>query len=237
MRPLELVRPFLPFLPEVERPDRRVPLRQRALLTATSLFIFLVCSQLPLYGINKQAGSDPFYWARVIMASNRCGGGGRGDRGRAGAGAARALCAPRVPAPNPQVPRDARSSACGGRPHRQAGSRRRPPAPRAMARAAPGCGVRRPPHRPPAARAMHGRSFAPSGAGAGARGARFALPACARRRESRADAAPTPSLPPSGTTMELGISPIVTSGLVMQLLAGSKIIEIDNSVPEDRALL
>jgi protein transport protein SEC61 subunit alpha len=37
--------------------------------------------------------------------------------------------------------------------------------------------------------------------------------------------------------MELGISPIVTSGLVMQLLAGSKIIEIDNSVPEDRALL
>lgn len=37
--------------------------------------------------------------------------------------------------------------------------------------------------------------------------------------------------------MELGISPIVTSGLVMQLLAGSKIIEVDNSVKEDRALL
>lgn len=40
-----------------------------------------------------------------------------------------------------------------------------------------------------------------------------------------------------GTCMELGISPIVTSGLVMQLLAGSKIIEVDNSVKEDRALL
>ncbi|XP_052888005.1 uncharacterized mitochondrial protein AtMg00860-like [Gossypium arboreum] len=37
--------------------------------------------------------------------------------------------------------------------------------------------------------------------------------------------------------MELGITRIVTSGLVMQLLAGSKIIEVDNSVREDRALL
>ncbi|KAF2286131.1 hypothetical protein GH714_010715 [Hevea brasiliensis] len=39
-----------------------------------------------------------------------------------------------------------------------------------------------------------------------------------------------------GTVMELGITPIVTSGLVMQLL-GSKIIEVDNNVREDRALL
>jgi preprotein translocase subunit SecY len=40
-----------------------------------------------------------------------------------------------------------------------------------------------------------------------------------------------------GTCMELGISPIVTSGLVMQLLAGSKIIDVDNSVKADRDLL
>merc|ERR1719199_1751433 len=39
-----------------------------------------------------------------------------------------------------------------------------------------------------------------------------------------------------GTLMELGISPIVTSGLVMQLLAGSKIIDVDQSLKEDRAL-
>ena len=37
--------------------------------------------------------------------------------------------------------------------------------------------------------------------------------------------------------MELGISPIVTSGLVVQLLAGSKIIDVDNSVKADRELL
>merc|ERR1719262_2045110 len=39
-----------------------------------------------------------------------------------------------------------------------------------------------------------------------------------------------------GTLMELGISPIVTSGMVMQLLAGAKIIEVDQSLKEDRAL-
>uniref|UniRef100_A0A8D2CRH1 SEC61 translocon subunit alpha 2 n=1 Tax=Sciurus vulgaris TaxID=55149 RepID=A0A8D2CRH1_SCIVU len=37
------------------------------------------------------------------------------------------------------------------------------------------------------------------------------------------------------TLMELGISPIVTSGLIMQLLAGAKIIEVGDT-PKDRAL-
>ena len=35
--------------------------------------------------------------------------------------------------------------------------------------------------------------------------------------------------------MELGISPIVTSGLIMQLLAGAKLIEVGDT-PKDRAL-
>merc|ERR1719191_1633439 len=39
-----------------------------------------------------------------------------------------------------------------------------------------------------------------------------------------------------GTLMELGISPIITSGMVMQLLAGSRIIDVDQSLKEDRAL-
>jgi protein transport protein SEC61 subunit alpha len=77
---------------------------------AVALFVFLVCSQLPLFGIGQATGSDPFYWSRVILASSR------------------------------------------------------------------------------------------------------------------------------GTCMELGISPIVTSGLVMQLLTGSKIIDIDYSVKEDKQL-
>lgn len=39
-----------------------------------------------------------------------------------------------------------------------------------------------------------------------------------------------------GTLMELGIGPIVTAGLVMQLLSGSQIIDVDFSDPEDRSL-
>jgi protein transport protein SEC61 subunit alpha len=39
-----------------------------------------------------------------------------------------------------------------------------------------------------------------------------------------------------GTLMELGIGPIVTAGLILQLLAGSSIINCDMSKPEDRGL-
>jgi len=97
-------------LPEVSSPGHKIPFREKIMWTIITLFIFLVCCQVPLYGIKTSNSSDPFYWMRVILASNR------------------------------------------------------------------------------------------------------------------------------GTLMELGISPIVTSGLVMQLLAGSKIIEVDQSVKEDRAL-
>jgi protein transport protein SEC61 subunit alpha len=88
----------------------QIPFREKVLWTVVTLFIFLVCCQIPLYGIHASRTNDPFYWMRVILASNR------------------------------------------------------------------------------------------------------------------------------GTLMELGISPIVTSGMVMQLLAGSRIIEVNQSVKEDRAL-
>ncbi len=39
-----------------------------------------------------------------------------------------------------------------------------------------------------------------------------------------------------GSLMEFGIGPIVTAGLILQLLAGAKIIEVDLTNPEDRAL-
>jgi protein transport protein SEC61 subunit alpha len=110
IRFLTLVRPFMVVLPEIQQPERKIPLREKVLWTAIVLFIYLVCCQIPLYGIRPTDKSDPFYWMRVILASNR------------------------------------------------------------------------------------------------------------------------------GTLMELGISPIVTSGLVMQLLAGSKIIEVDQSLKDDRAL-
>jgi protein transport protein SEC61 subunit alpha len=110
MRFLHLVKPLMFIIPEVEKPDRKVPFREKVLWTVIVLFIFLVCCQIPLYGVSTGKGGDPLYWVRVILASNR------------------------------------------------------------------------------------------------------------------------------GTLMELGISPIVTSGMVMQLLAGVKMIEVDMSVKEDRAL-
>ena len=36
--------------------------------------------------------------------------------------------------------------------------------------------------------------------------------------------------------MELGISPLVTSSMIMQVLAGTKIIEVDQNLKQDRQL-
>lgn len=38
-----------------------------------------------------------------------------------------------------------------------------------------------------------------------------------------------------GSLMELGISPLVTSNMIMQMLAGAKVITVDNSKPDERA--
>ncbi|KAK3808538.1 MAG: SecY subunit domain-containing protein [Benniella sp.] len=59
------------ILPEISAPERKVPFRQKVLWTAVTLFIYLVCSQVPLYGIMSSDSSDPLYWMRVILASNR----------------------------------------------------------------------------------------------------------------------------------------------------------------------
>lgn len=109
---LHLVRPFLSILPEVESvTNHRILFREKVIYTVVSIFILLVCSQLPLFGIHSTTGVDPFIWLRGILASSR------------------------------------------------------------------------------------------------------------------------------GTVMELGITPSITSGFVVQLLVGSKIIRADNNIKEDRALL
>ncbi|KAF9474890.1 SecY protein [Pholiota conissans] len=71
VRFLNLVRPFLPILPEVSLPDRKVPFNHEVLWMAITLLIFLVCSQVLLYGIMSSDLSDPLYWMCVILASNR----------------------------------------------------------------------------------------------------------------------------------------------------------------------
>ena len=58
-------------MPEVQKPERKIQFREKMLWTAITLFIFLVCCQIPLFGIMSTDSADPFYWLRVIMASNR----------------------------------------------------------------------------------------------------------------------------------------------------------------------
>lgn len=110
IRFLNLVKPVMFLIPEIKAPTKAVSKKDKFIWTAIALFIYLICCQIPLYGIYKSSNTDPLYWLRVILASNR------------------------------------------------------------------------------------------------------------------------------GTLMELGISPIVTSGMIMQLLAGSKLIDVDKKQKEDRDL-
>lgn len=71
MRFLDLVRPVVTFLPEVEAPARKQSFNDKLMWTAWTLFIYLICCQIPLYGMVKQEGADPLYWLRVILASNK----------------------------------------------------------------------------------------------------------------------------------------------------------------------
>ena len=45
--------------------------REKILWTVTTLFIYLVSCQIPIYGVKTAKSNDPFYWMRVILASNR----------------------------------------------------------------------------------------------------------------------------------------------------------------------
>ncbi|CAA17802.1 Protein transport protein sec61 subunit alpha [Schizosaccharomyces pombe] len=71
LRFLDLVKPFAPFLPEIAAPERKVPFKQKMLWTGVTLLIFLVMSQVPLYGIVSSDSSDPLLWLRMILAANR----------------------------------------------------------------------------------------------------------------------------------------------------------------------
>lgn len=70
-RVLDLVKPFTPFIPEVVAPERKVAFQQRVMWTGVTLLIFLVMSEIPLYGIVSSDSSDPLFWLRMMLASNR----------------------------------------------------------------------------------------------------------------------------------------------------------------------
>ncbi len=59
------------MFPTISKSITPLSVHEKTIYTAIALFIYLVCSQIPLYGIERSYTSDPFYWTRVILASSR----------------------------------------------------------------------------------------------------------------------------------------------------------------------
>ena len=67
---LGLFKPIGRVLPEVKKPERKVSFNEKIFWTALVLVIFLVMTQIPLYGVAASA-QDQFSSLRVIFASTR----------------------------------------------------------------------------------------------------------------------------------------------------------------------
>ncbi len=67
---LSLFKPIGRILPEIKKPQRKVSFNEKIFWTALVLIVYLVMTEIPLYGISATA-SDQFNVLRVIFASNR----------------------------------------------------------------------------------------------------------------------------------------------------------------------
>ena len=61
MKAIHLIRPLISVVPEVEKPTSAIPFREKILWTTCALLIYMVCSNLPLYGVQRASTSDPFF--------------------------------------------------------------------------------------------------------------------------------------------------------------------------------
>ena len=71
MGALDFIKPLIRFLPDVEKSPRTIPFKEKMNWTGITLLLFLVMSQIPLFGIQNRNSADPLYWVRAILASNR----------------------------------------------------------------------------------------------------------------------------------------------------------------------
>jgi preprotein translocase SecY subunit len=67
---LSLFKPVARIMPEIKVPERRVRFNEKIFWTATVLVVFLVMSEVPLYGLSPGAGQE-LAPLRIIFASNR----------------------------------------------------------------------------------------------------------------------------------------------------------------------
>ncbi len=57
---LRIFSPLSRVIPEVGKPDRDVSFKEKAVYTVLCLLLYLVMAQIPLYGLPKNIGPDPF---------------------------------------------------------------------------------------------------------------------------------------------------------------------------------
>ncbi|MDR0373285.1 MAG: preprotein translocase subunit SecY [Nitrososphaerota archaeon] len=67
---LSIFKPIGRILPEIKKPERKVSFNEKIFWTALVLVIFLVMTEIPLYGV-APSENDSFGQLRVIFASNR----------------------------------------------------------------------------------------------------------------------------------------------------------------------
>lgn len=68
---LRFFTPFVKIMPEIRNPQREVAFKEKFIWTAVVLIIYLIMSNIPLYGVQLEKSTDYFYWLRVILASQR----------------------------------------------------------------------------------------------------------------------------------------------------------------------
>ncbi|MHA2273027.1 MAG: preprotein translocase subunit SecY, partial [Candidatus Hodarchaeales archaeon] len=57
---------------EVVKPEREVRFNEKIVWTLLALIIYYVMTVVPVYGVEiTEEGTDPFFWLRTIMASQR----------------------------------------------------------------------------------------------------------------------------------------------------------------------
>ena len=66
-----LIEPISHLIPYIPKPKINIKPNEKLVWTGMVLFIYLIYSQIPLYGIYKTRDADPLHYMRVILASSR----------------------------------------------------------------------------------------------------------------------------------------------------------------------
>ncbi|MFX1485637.1 MAG: preprotein translocase subunit SecY [Promethearchaeota archaeon] len=68
---LRVFTPLIRIMPEVKPPEKKVTFGRKLFWTLLVLLIYLIMSNIPLWGVERGGGLDYLYWWRVLFASTR----------------------------------------------------------------------------------------------------------------------------------------------------------------------